>query len=436
MSLNTHTVPTLWKTAEVIPVPKKPKVSVLNDLRPVALTSIAFKCLERIVFNHISSCLSVAQDPFQFAYRTKRSVDDAILIFFDNIYRHLDIPKHYCRVLFADFSSAFNTIQPHMLLPKLNNLKVDKNIIAWVHDFLTNRQQYVKLSNVKSSSTSGPGQMNSIIFSDRITTNTGAPQGCVLSPILFTIYTNDCYSNEDNVTILKFADDSSIQGMIVIVNGDERFYRQTIDKFVKWCDDHFLLLNVSKTKEVIFYFRNKRPIPTPISIKNENVEIVAKYKYLGVTISEDLSWTEHISRTVSKLNQRLYFLRKLRSFGIDKTILKLFYTSVIQSVFTFCIASWGGNAAKTDTNKISRTIEAASRVCLFNFESFTSIYNELCFRKITNILQDPTHPLYGQIIFSERSGRPLSLPCKRNRYLLSFMPSAVRILQSNKVKKF
>ena len=135
LSLKVHRVPIGWKTAEIIPVPKKPKVSTLNDLRPVALTPIAMKCFEKIIFKHISSCLSPLQDPCQFAYRAKRSVDDAILIFFNNIYKHIDIPKQYCRVLFVDFSSAFNTIQPHVLLPKLHDLKVNRNIIAWILDF-------------------------------------------------------------------------------------------------------------------------------------------------------------------------------------------------------------------------------------------------------------------------------------------------------------
>ena len=86
-------------------------------------------------------------------------------------------------------------------------------------------------------------------FSDKITTNTGAPQGCVLSPVLFTIYTNDCVSeNKIQVCLLKFADDSTIQGFIV--NDDEIVYRRKIQNFVVWCDVHFLDQNVSKQKKL------------------------------------------------------------------------------------------------------------------------------------------------------------------------------------------
>ena len=116
LSLRSHTLRSIWKTAEIIPIPKKQKINELNDLRPVALTSIVTKALETIIVKEIKKRLTPVQDPMQFAYREKRSVDDAILVFWDNIYQHLDTPRNYCRVLFIDFSSAFNTIQPHLML--------------------------------------------------------------------------------------------------------------------------------------------------------------------------------------------------------------------------------------------------------------------------------------------------------------------------------
>ena len=131
-------------------------------------------------------------------------------------------------------------------------------------------------------------------FSDKITTNTGAPQGCVLSPVLFTIYTNDCVTEyKTQVCLLKFADDSTIQGFIV--NDDETVYRREIDNFVEWCDIHFLDLNVPKTKEIILDFRKGDKKHSPVIIKNEEVQIVDNHKYIGITVSNNLSWSKHIS---------------------------------------------------------------------------------------------------------------------------------------------
>ena len=200
----------------------------MNDLRPVALTSIIMKCFERIVLNRIKECFNSKQDPLQFAYRSKRGVDDAILAFSNNIYKHIDTPRNFCRILFVDFSSAFNTIQPHILASKLINLNLNKKLILWIFDFLTHRFQYVKLNNV---------------LSNVICTNTGAPQGCVISPVLFTIYTNDCFKDNNDVKLLKFADDSTILGLI---RDNDNSYRNYVDCFTNWCDQHFLLLNVKK----------------------------------------------------------------------------------------------------------------------------------------------------------------------------------------------
>ena len=119
LSIYLSVIPDSWKHSEVIPVPKKDKVVELNDLRPVALTSIPMKCCERIILKKILSYSNPLQDPLQFAYRARRSVDDAIICFLDNVYKHLDKPRGYCRILFVDFSSAFNTIKPNLLLKKL-----------------------------------------------------------------------------------------------------------------------------------------------------------------------------------------------------------------------------------------------------------------------------------------------------------------------------
>ena len=107
-------------------------MNVLNDLRPIALTSVLIKCLEKLILSLLLPAISPFQDPNQFAYKCKRSVDDAIALFVDNIYKHVDTPKQFVRVLFVDFSSAFNTIQPKLLVEKLLSFNVNKHVCAWI----------------------------------------------------------------------------------------------------------------------------------------------------------------------------------------------------------------------------------------------------------------------------------------------------------------
>ena len=268
-------------------------------------------------------------------------------------------------------------------------------------------------------------------MSDLITTSTGAPQGSVLSPLLFTVYTNDCRTHLSNVKLLKFADDSAIQGLLGSDVSHDLAYQESIKNFVEWCDNHYLLLNVKKTKELIVDFRKNISPPDPIIIKNESVEIVSSYKYLGVTVDNKLNWNQHVSLLHSKASQRLYFLRKLRSFHIDNTLISLFYKSIIESLLTFCIVCWGGNARDQDIEMLDKVTKKAGKVISNTFETTKTLYYTKCAKKLDAIMRDTSHPFVEQLSFSIRSGRILTMRCNRERYRRSFLPTAVRLAQGN-----
>ena len=199
-SIDSCSIPVIWKTAEIIPVPKKSPPICNNDYRPVALTSIIMKCFEKIVKNLLCQQVKQYIDPYQFAYTSNRCVEDAALCLTDYALKFLDKPnkpstKHFVKILFVDFSSAFNTIQSHIMMKKLIDMNVNSKIVLWINEFLTNRPQYVKCLDTKS---------------EVIIINTGAPQGCVLSPILFTLYTSDCRCQATNSLLFKYADDTAL----------------------------------------------------------------------------------------------------------------------------------------------------------------------------------------------------------------------------------
>jgi gmma-aminobutyric acid receptor subunit gamma/cGMP-dependent protein kinase 2 len=102
--------------ATIVPVPKKAKVTELNVYRPITLTSVIMKCFERLIKDHFTSTLPATLDPLQFAYRPDKSTDDAIAITLHTTLSHLDKRNTYLRMLFIDYSSAFNTIVPSKLI--------------------------------------------------------------------------------------------------------------------------------------------------------------------------------------------------------------------------------------------------------------------------------------------------------------------------------
>ncbi|KAL0173244.1 hypothetical protein M9458_033555, partial [Cirrhinus mrigala] len=251
-SLELCEVPDCLKRSTIIPVPKKSKITGLNDYRPVALTSVVMKSFEKLVLAYLKDITGPLLDPLQFAYRANRDLcEDPV-----------------CGLQFG-LQHHYSFTPPHQTKPTF----CPTSICQWITSFLTDRQQLVRLGKFTSSSR---------------TTNTGAPQGCVLSPLLFSLYTNDCTSKDPSVKLLKFADDTTVIGLIR--DGDESAYRQEVKELAVWCSHNNLELNKLKTVEMIVDFRRNPPALSSLTIMDSTVATVEKFKFLGCFISQDLKW--------------------------------------------------------------------------------------------------------------------------------------------------
>ena len=429
MSLLQCVIPKIWKTSCLVPVPKKQHISVMNDLRPIALTSCVMKIFERVVLVYIRSDVSDYIDPFQFAYVANRSVDDALLCVLNTIYKHLEKKGSSIRIMFYDFSSAFNTIQPHLLAQKLINMKIHPSTILWVLDYLSDRPQFVKIKRSPSQKL-GP---ECDLTSKTIFTNTGAPQGTVLSPFLFSLYTADCRSMYDDVLLAKYADDSLQCGLITydeeLEEDDDAHYQEAIQAFVKWCIVNFLDLNVIKTKEMIIDFRKKRLEPPHVIIQGSEVERVLLYKYLGLIFDYLLNWKNNTDSIIKKANQRLYCLQRLAHFNVKESLLQRFYSSFVESSLTFGVTAWGGNVTQSDRHRIDRVISRSGKLVGRKLDSLETTHDNKTLRKVVRIFEDETHPLRVELdtLKSSRSSRLRAPSVKTNRYKNSFVPHAVRM---------
>lgn len=138
-SVDKHTVPLSWKTSHIKPLPKISCPKGHKDFRPIALTSVIMKSLERILLQHLVSTTKDKLDPCQFAYKQGCGTEDAVVTLVHIISKHLNNPNTYVRALFLDFSSAFNTIQSDILVSKMVQLELNPYLIHWYVSFLTNR---------------------------------------------------------------------------------------------------------------------------------------------------------------------------------------------------------------------------------------------------------------------------------------------------------
>jgi hypothetical protein len=144
-------------------------------------------------------------------------------------------------MLFIDYSSSFNTIVPTKLITKLRTLGLNTSLCNWILDFLKGRPQVVRVGNNTS---------------DTLIRNMGAPQGCVLSPLLYCLFTHDCMIMHTSNTIIKFADNTTVIGLIP--DNNETAYREEVRDLAVWCQDNNLSLNMIKTKKMIVDYRKRR----------------------------------------------------------------------------------------------------------------------------------------------------------------------------------
>lgn len=236
----------------------------------------------------------------------------------------------------------------------------------------------------------------------------------------------------ENRFFVKFADDTVI---VSLLNNEETSHGPVIDHFATWCQEAFLELNTCKTKDMCIDFRQKVTNTDKTSIYGQEIEMVSEYKYLGSIIDDKLCFDSNTSSLCKKGQQRLYCLRKLAKFNVDKSLMSLFYRSFIESVVTFSLICWYGSISVKQKNSLSRLIKVSSSITGFRQKGLEELYYSQMLRKVESILVDSSHPL--QIEFQMLPlGLRLKLPkCRTNRYKHSFVPSAILLLNSKKTHR-
>ncbi|KAK3513816.1 hypothetical protein QTP70_028871 [Hemibagrus guttatus] len=234
-----------------------------------------------------------------------------------------------------------------------------------------------------------------------LTLSTGAPQGCVLSPLLYSLYTETAYLEE-------------------------------IRNLENWCQRNNLLLNVSKTKELIVDFSTKQERNYQTHMINKSpVERVDSFRYLGFHTTQDLSWSCHINTMVKKGQQLLYHLRCLRDFRLPSKVLRNFYSCTIESILMGNIATWFRNSTMQDRRALQRVVRSAERIIHTKLPDLHSIYSKQCWTKARKIVKDLSHPSNGLFSLLRSGKRFRSLKANTERLRRSFFPQAIQTLNQN-----
>ena len=368
-SLQTSEIPSELKLAKVIPIFKLKKkesdlLCIMSNYRPISLLPIFSKILEKVVACKLTSFLDEYKLLYkhQYGFQKKNSTIHPIIHFLNRLATDANERKITIGV-FCDLQKAFDCCSHRILLIKLSKLGIKGRELKWFENYLSNRQQFVKVNEGKSN-------MKYV--------TKGVPQGSILGPLLFLIYINDL-ANCTSLFTLLFADDTSFLISGKNMNEVIELLNIELKKISYWFRTNELCLHPDKTKFMIFTKdesnidfdniniildnnnenENDENLITKLSYVNSNSDIPA-IKFLGIFIDPKLNFKYHIDAIHSKVSRSLYAINSAKHIICEKA-LKTLYCSLVHSHFTYCIPIWSC-ASKTSLTKIELLQKKAIRI--------------------------------------------------------------------------
>ena len=315
-SYNEGRLPSSWKFANIIPIPKaKPVREVNKDLRPISLTPILSKIADDFVVNlFVKPAVLKKIDPNQYGTVPRSSTTQALISMLHFLNASTDGNGSTTRVILFDYKKAFDLIDHRLLLNQLATYDIPQWTLEWITDFLTCRKQRVKLSTD--------------CYSEWELVPAGVPQGTKLGPWLFVVMVNDL--DIPTSKLWRYVDDTSMAENIL--KGGSSTIQNDVDDLINQSEANKFQMNERKCKELQIGFSKLINQFEPIKIHNTPLEVVKSTKILGLTLSDDLKWNEHVLQIVKKARKRLYCLAQLKRSNVGTKELLQFYITCIRPI--------------------------------------------------------------------------------------------------------
>ena len=332
-SLTTGIVPPDLKTAIVKPLLKKPSLdkNLLKNYRPISNLPFLSKILEKVVLHKLLSHLQEnnLSNPFQSAYRAGCSTETVLLRIVNDILSALD-NDNISVLLLLDLSATFDTLDHQILLSRLNSVfGIQSTALQWFHSYLSDRYQSTSVNNSSSS----PSQLMS-----------GVPQGSVLGPILFVLYTTPLSEIIVNHSVNHqlFADDTQLQKSAPLneVTNLTKELNACTDNIKTWMTENQLKLNDDKTEALLFPFSSSLkpstgPLPDLITLGSHNIPFSDSARNLGFILVSKLSMKKHVIKICQTAYFELKCISSIRRF-LTEDATKTLVTSYILSRLDYC----------------------------------------------------------------------------------------------------
>ena len=307
------------KTSYITPIFKGGDQGEPSNYRPVPLTSHLTKTFEKIVRKKIVQHM----DNNNLFNESQHGFRSGLLTHFDTILSHLENGKNI-DTIYLDFSKAFDKVDHNILIAKLRRYKINEKVIHWIKSFITGRIQFVTVNNILSE------------FSKIIS---GVPQGSVLGPLLFLIMISDIDDNVSYSILSSFADDTRVLKETTELL-DSFKLQHDLNQIYKWTQRNNMKLNGCKF-EHLCYGRNNDVKCFSVYLNNEHSKIETKnsVKDLGVIMTNDGKFDDHINVVVSKVNNLVSWILRTFEARDEKTMLTLWKSLVIPHL-DYCSQLW------------------------------------------------------------------------------------------------
>ena len=298
-SLSRGTVPSAFKLAHLSPLYKAGDPAVPTHFCPISLLPILSKLLEKLVQKELVSVMNITESlpSTQFAFRSGHSTEDALALITNRILTARD-KRMYTGVCLLDMSKAFDKVRHHQLILDLFNVGVTATALRWFISYLSERTQRVCIGPSRSTIT---------------LCTCGVPQGSVLGPILFNIYTREIPYVAGQALSLQFADDIGLTCSKPTKFEVSAILSASASAIANWLNDHGLILNASKS-QVISISGNLPEKHTPLSVNCNGtlLPLVESARYLGVTFDSNMSWDDHVTRCANSVSRKIGVLWRMR----------------------------------------------------------------------------------------------------------------------------
>ena len=381
MSLCFSYVPPQWKVGLITPVPKIPSPMSCSDFRPITVTPILSRLLERVVVKCFLYPVFINENSKhlfldQFAYRPTGSTTAAITALLHHI-SELLLTNPYVHVIALDFSKAFDTVRHSTLMEKFANFPVPDYVYNWLVNFLTSRCHHTKFNDIISL----------IAF-----INASIVQGSGIGPGTFSVNASDLHPINLINLFLKYADDVDL----VVPASHSQTVVAELDSISSWASTNNLKLNVSKSCELIV----KRPrlspedprIPPPVP----GLLRVTSLKTLGVTFSDKLDFSEHFRNAVAKASKSMYALKILRAHGLCGQRLWQVCEATSVTHLTYAAPAWWGYADSGAKHQLQSVLAKLKRYGFLppDFPSHQQLCDKMDKQLFLQILDNHTHVLH------------------------------------------